>query len=272
MEETFSVAEAHKLTVGSLLGLAGCGLLLVAALEPSLGAQQTPAPQPQRVAPKAQELLDRAIQALGGPAFLGFKRLSTRGRIFSIDEESTSALAPFQSAVEFPGKRRFTYGKKKPVTLINNGDRAWELDRFGLTHQLPEQIYRWKLSTQYSLENLLRLRIHEPGVVIQDGGVDFVDNVPTRGVVILEAQGVRVNLDFSRQTFLPVRIAYRVQNPKTREWEEYADVYGDYQDRQGIKTPMHITRFMNGERVAETFRNSAQYDETYPPDYFEPTG
>src|SRR5574337_745231 len=135
-----------------LLG-AGAGLCVGQDSTLPAQAQQNPPTLPARIDPKAQELLDRTIQALGGPAFLRVKTLSTRGRVFSIDEESTAGLAPFQSAVEYPNKRRFSYGKKKPVTLINNGDRAWELDRFGLTTQLPEQIYRWKISNRYSLEN-----------------------------------------------------------------------------------------------------------------------
>ena len=38
-----------------------------------------------------------------------------------------------------------------------------------MTTQLPEQVRRWTVSNRYSLENLLRLRIHEPGILIQDG-------------------------------------------------------------------------------------------------------
>ena len=75
-----------------------------------------------------------------------------------------------------------------PVILINNGDQAWELDQMGKTHQLAEQVRRWKVSTYYSLENLLRLRIHEPGVLIQMGGVDFLDNVATQSLDMVDAQ------------------------------------------------------------------------------------
>ncbi len=248
--------------------------LLLSASSPALIAQtsgQNP-PAPARIDPKAQELLDRAIQGLGGPAFLNFKTLTTSGRIFAISEGVTEGYAPFQSAVEFPDKRRFSYGKKKPVTLINNGDRAWELDKYGLTRQLPEQIQRWKLSARYSLENLLRVRIHDPGVLIQNGGVDFLDNLPARLVNILESEGFEVKLYLHQQTFLPIRIAYRVQDPKTREWDEYADVYADYQQNQGVQTPMHITRFLNDERISEIFRKTARYDESYPPNYFVPGG
>lgn len=254
-----------------------CLYLLLTAFCLPCAAQATGAatgqnPPASRIDPKAQELLDRAIQALGGPAFLRFKSLSTRGRVFAIAEGATSGFAPFESSVEYPDKRRFSYGKKKPVVLVNNGERAWQLDRYGMTRQEPEQVRRWKVSNRYNLENCLRLRIHEPGVLIQDGGVDFVDNLPARVVDLMDARRVEVKLYFHRTTFLPVRIFYRVQNPQTREWDEFAEVYGDYQKIQDIQTPMHITRFLNGERFSEIFRNSAQYDENYPPNYFEPVG
>lgn len=222
--------------------------------------------------PRIQELLDRTIQALGGPAFLSFKSMTTTGRVFSISEDVTAGLDTFESAVVFPDKRRLTVGKKKPVTLINDGDRAWELDRYGMTSQLPEQLRRWKLSTRYSLENLLRLHIHDPAVLIQDGGVDFVDNVPTRVLDVIEMGGGQAKLYLNQQTLLPVRIDYQARNPKTHDWDDFSDVYGDYQLVQGIQTPMHIGRFVNGERVSEVFRRAARYDETYPPNYFQPSG
>ena len=42
----------------------------------------------------------------------------------------------------------------------------------------------------------------------------------------------------------------------------------DYKEFDGIQTPMHITRYMNGARVGETFRNAANYNEPYPANYF----
>jgi hypothetical protein len=230
---------------------------------------QNPPAQAQ-INPKAQELLDRCIRALGGPAFLSFKTMTATGRIYAISDESTAGLEAFVSAVEYPDKRRFSYGKEKPVILINNGERAWEVDRMGVTHQLPEQIRRWKLSTHYSLENLLRLHIHEPGVLVLEGGVDFVDNVPTRVVDVIEAGGAQARLYLNQQTFLPVRIDYRARNPQTGEWDDFSDVYGDYQRIQGIQTPMHIARFLNDERISEMFRRTARYNDAYPANYFEP--
>jgi hypothetical protein len=244
---------------------------MVCALPGALAAQQPAAPQiAARIDPQARQILDRTIQALGGQAFLNAKSLTTKGRIFFFQDGATAGLEPYESWVVYPDKRRFSYGKTKPVILINDGDKGWELDRYGLIAQPDQQLQGWILSNRYSLENLLRLRIHEPGVLIQMGKVDFVDNVPTQGIEIIAPGGTSVRLDLHRQTFIPSRINYRVRNVKEDAWDDYSDAYSDYKTVDGILTPMHVTRYLNGDRIGETFRNSAQYNEEYPSNYFTP--
>ena len=77
---------------GILIGVVVPALLLGAARGVGLRAQQNPAEVPSRIDPKAQQVIDRVIRALGGPAFLNMKRLTTRGRIYSIRDESTSGF------------------------------------------------------------------------------------------------------------------------------------------------------------------------------------
>ena len=269
--EILTGAAALVFLLGTARGAGICSGQNPAAVPANpAAAAPNPSVPPSHIDPKAQQVLDRVIQALGGPAFLKVKRLTTRGRTFSIRDEATSAYAPFESYVEYPDKRRFSYGKNPPVILINDGDKAWELDRMGMTTQLPEQIKRWKISSSYSLENLLRLRIHEPGILIQMGGVDFVDNVATQSLDMVDAQGTQLKLDLNRQNLLPVSVTYRVRDPRTGDWNEFADVYSDYKSIDGVMTPMHIARFMDEERVSETFRTFAHYDDAYPATYFQP--
>ncbi len=269
MEGTSSVLSKRNCgRLGKLCWIAG-GLMLL-ALAPVMATGQEPASAPPRANPQAQELLDKAVEAMGGPLFLHAKSLTTSGRIFAIDEGVTAGFARFESTVEYPDKRRFAYGKGNAVVLINNGERGWQMDRYGIIRQPPEQVRRWTVATRYSLENLLRKVIHEPDLLIQDGGVDFTDNLPARVVEMVDAQQVRVKLYAHKTNFLPIRIRYRLQNPDTHEWEEFADVYGDYRKIQGIQTPMHITRFLDGARYGEIFRSAAEYNTDYPANYFRP--
>jgi len=269
--EMFSVARrglASKLSpLCVTLGL----LALLAISGPALIASQNSPDAPTRptvIEPKAKALLDKTLQALGGASFLAFKSLTTSGRAFTISDDQTAGFAPFTSAVEYPDKRHFSYGKKKPVILINNGDQGWEIDKFGTISQKPVDLRRWQTINRYSLENLLRVRIHEPGMLIQDGGTDFVDELPARVLTMVDSSQVQIKLFLNNSNFMPIRITYRTQNATGDDWDEYADVYGDYQRFQGIQTPMHITRFLNDERETETYRNTAKYDESYPAGYF----
>jgi hypothetical protein len=223
-----------------------------------------------RIDPKSQELLTKSIAALGGESFLNFKSLYSKGRAFVFSEGETAGMEPFENVTEYPAKRRFSYGKSLPVVLINDGDDGWEIDRYGTIRQPLEQIRRWKVATRYSLENIFREVIHEPGLLVQYGGVDFVDAAPVSILNLVDSRQVRVRIYLHQSSALPVRISYSLQDLQTHEWENYDDSYGDYQKFQGIETPMHIGHFLNDERVSEVYRNQVVYDKPVPAGFFEP--
>lgn len=251
---------------------------LLLLLRPAAMGQTRPANSagplpPAHISPDGQALLDKTIQALGGPLFLDFKTMSSKGRAFSISDGATQGFVLYQSAAGFPDKRRLSYGlskKSKAVTIINNGDQGWELDRYGLIEQSPKEIRAWRLANRYSLENLLRVRVHQPGSLVQSGGQDFVDNQPVLVLDIFDVNQVEVKAYINQATGLPLQVTYRVLNPDTHQWDDYADVYSDYLPAQGVQTPMHLVRYENGNRVAETFRTQVRYNDPYPTGYFAP--
>ncbi|MGH9326262.1 MAG: hypothetical protein ACRD2B_06185 [Terriglobia bacterium] len=244
------------------------GLLFSGA---NLDAQHRAVP-PSYINPAAQALLSQVTQALGGTAFLSSKTLETQGRAFSLMDGVTQGFVQYESTVKFPDERRLSYGlnRSKAVTLINNGNQGWELDRYGLIEQSEKEIRAWRLANRYSLENLLRVRIHEPGTLIQKGGQDFVNNRPALIVDIIDARQVDVKLYVNSVTYLPIQITYRLMNPETHYWDDYTDVYADYQEVEGVQTPMHLVRYVNGDRVAETFRTRVRHNQACPPGFFQP--
>ena len=240
-------------------------------------AQESPGgtksePSANRIDPKAQELLDQAVRALGGDAFLSSKSLRTEGRVFAINEESTSGLAKYESTTEYPGKRRFSYGKGTPVTLINDGVRGWQLDRYGLVRQSPEQVRLWNLKSRYGYESLLRTVIREQGLLIQYSGTAFMGPLSTHVISITDSSQAQIRIYLDAKKSLPAQVTYRLLNPKTRDWEEYGEGYADFKVFQGIMTPMQITSFLNGKRSGENFRKSAEYNVEIPANYFTPGG
>jgi hypothetical protein len=254
--------------------LAACALILAVIGTGSASAAQSAATSAPQITPAAQALVNRVIQALGGQAFLKAKTLTTTGRAFSIFDGVAQGFVTFHSAAVFPDKRRLSYGlnNSKGITLINNGDKGWEIDRYGLIDQTDRELHGWILATRYDLGNLLRFGIHNPGTLVIKGEQDFVENVPVQILEIIDSRQVDAKVDIDTQNYLPVRVAYKIQNPESHDWDDYVDIYADYQAIQGIETPMHLVRNINGQRVAETFRSSAKYNEDYPAPFFTPTG
>ena len=234
----------------------------------SVQAPANSSTRPVRIEPKAQQILDRTIQALGGTAFLNAKTLTTHGTLGG----GSGGIVYFDSQVQFPDKRRLAYGvakKGKLIVVINNGELGWEIDRMGTVSLDSEDIRSWRFNNRYGLENLLRLRIHEPGTLAQTAGVDFVDNVTVNIVDIVDATQNQIKLYLSTQTGLPVRISYRKWDPLINDWDEYSDIFGNYGTYQGITIPKQISHMVNNRRVSEIFRDSAVFNETYPPGIFD---
>ncbi len=250
----------------------GCGLLLsilgIPAVIPMRG--QSPQEPPSRIDPAARKALDQAIRAMGGEAFINFKTLTTTGRAFAISEGGTSGMLTFTSQVQYPDKRRFSYGKARPVVLINDGNQGWEVDRMGVIRQKPNELRRWQLANRYGLENLFRVVLREPGVLVEDGGSDFMELQPVHVIDIVDTRHMHVKLYLSEKTSLPVRIAYRVQDPETQEWDTFAEAYSEYKTVERILTPTHIVRYQDDRRVAEFFRNTVAYNQEYPAGIFAP--
>jgi len=264
---------AGRLIVVLAVLLAASHLPILAGAQEQAPVAETKAPSAvNQIDPKAQKLLDQSVLALGGDAFLKAKSLRTEGRSFSITEDSTSGLAKYESIVAYPAKRRLSYGKGTPVTLINDGERGWQLDRYGLIRQPPEQVRLWHLRARYGYESLLRTVIREQGLLIQYSGTEFIGPLSTHIISITDSSQTQIKIYLNAKTSLPAQVKYRVLNPKTREWEEFGEIYGDFKEFQEIMTPMQITTFLDGERAGETFRKSAEYNVEIPANYFTPGG
>ena len=226
---------------------------------------------PENVSPQARELVDQVIEKLGGEKFRQIESISARGRFFTVGSGGTAGVMPFESQELVSAKRRFSYGKKKPIILVNDGDKGWRLDRLGRTRQTPEQIWTWRLRARYNLYGLLLRVTEEPDILMVEGGTDLADNVVVRVVEIVDVQQVKIKLLVDKTRYLPVRIQYRAQNPKTNRWEEYGLTYGNYQKVQGVLTPKQEGRWLNGRRRAEVFFHEIYYNLPLSSDLFVPT-
>ena len=85
-------------------------------------------PVAQENAAKAKTLIDQAIQALGGQAWLNIQDMTQQGRTYSFHRnEATSAGVLFWRFVKFPDKERVEVTKQRDVAYVYNGEHGYEI-------------------------------------------------------------------------------------------------------------------------------------------------
>src|SRR5690242_14399365 len=98
-------------------------------------------PVDQENAHKARVLLDQAIQALGGQAYLSIQDISQEGRTYSFHHgEPSSYGVLFWRFYKYPDKDRIELTKQRDVVYINNGDKGYEVTFKGTRAADPKDV------------------------------------------------------------------------------------------------------------------------------------
>src|SRR3989337_2798182 len=232
-------------------------VLLAAAVAPVRPQQENPAPGVNQ----AQDILDRAIAALGGPQFLHVQDVTRRGRLYSFDRGQLASPGDrFVDYVKFPGKERFEIGKDGKIVYLNDNEQGWELDRQGIREMAPEQTEDFQRSNRRDLEYLLRFRVHREKMGLYYLGREFLDNRRVHLIELVDEDNQSLTLVVDAETYLPVQLRYRQRDPLSGERANVTDHYAKYITVQGIKTPMHLTRQSNGLRTFEAYLTEVQYN------------
>jgi hypothetical protein len=260
-------------------------LILTAALALSALAQTPPAnpapaqPTAQRApipetpnSRKAREVLDRMIQALGGDAYLTFQDMEQVGRTYRFYRGvPVGTGARYWRFWKWPDKDRIELTKQRDVIYVRNGDTGWEITYKGTRLEDPHDLAEYLRIRHYSLEQVIRRWLCEPGVALFYEGGGIIEQKPVEKVTIMNAQNEAATLHIHANSFLPVKKIYSLRDPKTREINEEAEVYDNWRPLQGIQTAHSYTRFYNGEMAGQRFIESVKYNVGLPDSMFTAT-
>src|SRR5260370_42476692 len=131
---------------------------------------------PEVGAKQAVELLQEMSLKLGGTAYLGgsdsvcIARLSQFGN--NGDMSGYEVISDFW---KYPDKNRTEYFKKKNIIELFNGNQGWTMDRGGVQEQPESAIQDFQEQVLTDMDNLLRIRLKEEGMIFRFGGSDGGD-------------------------------------------------------------------------------------------------
>jgi len=228
------------------------------------------APEAQDNAVKAKALLDQAIQALGGDAYLKVADMSQQGRTYSFHRgDATSAGVLFWRFVKFPERERIELTKQRDVVYVYNGIRGYEVTFKGTASLDSKLLGDYLRRRDHSLEIVLRQWRKEPGVALFYEGSAIAADKPADQVSILTAKNDSVTLYLDSTTHLPIKKTYSWRDPSDNLPNKEEEIYDAYRPTQGIMTPYSLTRFYNGEMSNQRFVNSVTYNNNLNDSLFE---
>lgn len=222
---------------------------------------------------KAEAILKKAVEKLGGANYLNVKSIVGRGSFSVLRDGANVSFQSFTDVIVYPDKERteFKQGGVKTVQT-NTGETGWIFDGAAETIKVQNktQIEGFKRSLRVSLDNLLR------GSWRGKANLTYVGKRPaTLGkrsdvVKLTFDDDFAVEFEFSDEN-LPIKAIYKHANADNEEIKE-EDRYAQFVDVGGIKTPFIIDRFSNGQQTSRLNYESIEFNKNIPDAIFNKPG
>lgn len=267
------------------------GIAIFAALcfAPTIAAQNPETMMPEQSEAKGKQLLRDLIAGLGGPGYTEVRESECTGRraLFGHSGDLTGYIS-FNDFRHYPDKARIEYlGHGRNTILLSligldgldfahggivitlyNGDRGWSFDRSGVNELPVTSITDFQEQMKRNVDNLLRFRLNEPGLIIRFGGGDTVDLKQVDWVEVTDSEGRKFRLAVDRSTHQLDRAVVSTEDPENQQINDDTTIYTNYQLKDSAWTPMQVSREHNGRRVAQFFYDSCRCNPGFPQDLF----
>jgi hypothetical protein len=238
---------------------------------------------------KGKRVVDEALAALGGQAYLNMQNRVETGRIYSSYNDKVSGMAvdalytdylpqPNPPVAGFLGVRvRDARGRKQEQIELKKQDdvilyyegTGYEVTFRGARPLSDTLIQQFKAATLHNVFYILRQRLGEPGLEFESRGADFFENRPVEIVDITDANNDKVTVYFDQLTKLPTRQLYYRRDPIDNSKIEDATIFSKYREvGGGVMWPFAIRRERNGEKVLEMYWESVKINQDFKDSMF----
>jgi hypothetical protein len=240
---------------------------------PSSSSQSaaTPIPLDQQNARQAKALLNQAIQALGGDAYLTIHDREFQGKDFGFHHGRPSGNGTdFWSFSEFPDKERVERTKQRDIAELYVGNKGYEITYKGPKSLETKDLEEYLRRRRFSLDTILRTWVNDPSVALLYDGSAIAAQHPALQVTLINSKDEAVTLDFDSDTHLPVKKSFKWRDPVDRQKNLEEEIYENYRLIQGVMTPYNVTRFFNEDMANERFIFAATINQSLDETMFDP--
>ena len=252
-----------------VLGIAAAMAVGAGVWPQAARAQNPDSMMPEEREAKGKQLLDQLITALGGPTYLDVRESECEGRLAQFGHAGDLVgYTPFRVYWGYPDKNRTDFAKKGVIVNLYNGDRGWTLDKGGVSELSVTQVADFQEQTKRDVNNLLRVRLKEPGMTIRYAGQDIVDLKTVDWVELVDSEQRDFRLAVDRTTHYLVRTITTLADDTSPDRSVETRIFTNYQLMDGVWTPLQITLDRNGRRINQVFFSSCKYNVGFSPEFF----
>jgi len=244
---------------------------------------------PEQNTAKAKQVLADLINAFGGPGYTEVRESQCEGRRALIGHNGElNGYIDFVDYRRFPDKARTEYISKGRNTLLKaligldgldfahggifitlyNGDHGWTFSRSGIDELPVTSVSEFQEQTKRSIDNLLRLRLKEPGMSIRFGGNDTLDLKQVDWVELNDSEERKFRIAVDRSTHLLVRAIVSTKDKEYDQIDDDTTIYSNYQLKDSVWVPLQLSREHNGRRTAQIFYDTCHFNPGFPDDLF----
>ena len=226
---------------------------------------------------KVQQIIQRAINKLGGDRYLQVKTVIGRGLFTNFADGISQIPAKFVDYVVYPDKERTEFngvGARTVQTNFKGGGWIYDGAALTLKDQTPQQLDEFKTAVRVGVENLLRGGWREQGAKLSYAGRRESGVIGHRNEVVrlTYADGFWIEYEFYADDGSPAKILYERKH-KNRDTEEIDSIAEE--DRlhklitiDGITAPYIIDHYSNKIQTSRIAYDTVEYNKPIPDSLF----
>jgi TonB family protein len=223
---------------------------------------------PSRNDEKAEAIIKRAVEKLGGERYLQVKTQVSTGNFTPFRDGFSDLPNGFIDVISFPDKERTEFKQSgNKIVQTNLGETGWLYDAGPKTirEQNQKEIEGFKRGQRTSLDSLLRgvWRTDKAATLTfvgrREAGIGKRNDV----IKLTYADGFAVEFEFDGVDGMPVKAVFKSKNADNIEAKE-EERYGQFVNVQGILAPFIVDRFIDGKQQSRINYLTIEFNKPVP--------
>ena len=245
--------------------------IALAFIVSSLLYAQNPATPGAANEAKAEQIIKKAIEALGGNAYLSVKTVTGRGLFTPYQNGGAGLPSEFVDFIAWPDRERTEFKSSlSRVIQVNTGDTGWLFD--GKTKlfkdMAPSQVADFKQYIRTAPDNLLRGFWRAEGAKLsyvgrREAGLGKRNEV----IKLTYSEDLEVEFEFGAQDSFPAKVVYRKLNAEgvlAREEDRFAQ----FININGVNAPFVIDHYREDKQASRVNYTAIEFNRPMPDELF----